>query len=220
MKVNAKLGGTTCKAIPKYKTVKKDGKVVTECSHPWYPQFQTKRIVVIGADVSHPSPGSPQGSMAALTMSMDKDMLRYAAGVQTNGYRKEIITKENIKALLVPMMQKWAGEVSNGAPPDYVFYFRDGVSEGQYQSVLQEEVMWMRYAIRDFVNPKWPKMPWTVIICSKRHHLRFFPVSDKKSTNGDVNGNPKPGTLIERDITHPFEYDFCKCSGICLPNGY
>ena len=42
-----------------------------------------------------------------------------------------------------------------------------------------------------------------VIVASKRHHIRFFPGSA-----GDKNGNPHPGTLVERDVTHPFEYDF------------
>lgn len=31
-------------------------------------------------------------------------------------------------------------------------------------------------------------------------------------TAGDRNGNAVPGTLVERDITHPFEYDFYLCS--------
>ena len=42
-----------------------------------------------------------------------------------------------------------------------------------------------------------------MIVASKRHHIRFFPGSA-----GDKNGNPHPGTLVERDVTHPFEYDF------------
>lgn len=29
---------------------------------------------------------------------------------------------------------------------------------------------------------------------------------------GDRNGNALPGTIVEHDITHPFEYDFCECS--------
>lgn len=47
---------------------------------------------------------------------------------------------------------------------------------------------------------------FTVVIAEKRHHIRFFPES------GDRNGNPLPGTLVEKDVTHPFEYDFYLCS--------
>lgn len=47
-------------------------------------------------------------------------------------------------------------------------------------------------------------------MCTKRHHLRFFP-NEGDNIASDKNGNAVPGTLVERDITHPFEYDFCKC---------
>lgn len=46
---------------------------------------------------------------------------------------------------------------------------------------------------------------FTVVICSKRHHFRFFPV-DKFAQ--DRNANPVPGTIVERDITHVDQYDF------------
>lgn len=53
------------------------------------------------------------------------------------------------------------------------------------------------------------KIKFTVIIAEKRHHIRFFPTGPPAS---DKNGNPVPGTLVERDVTHPFEYDFYLCS--------
>ena len=40
-------------------------------------------------------------------------------------------------------------------------------------------------------------------MASKRHHIRFFP-----GPAGDRSQNPLPGTLVEKDVTHPFEYDF------------
>lgn len=53
------------------------------------------------------------------------------------------------------------------------------------------------------------KIKFTVIVAEKRHHIRFFPTGPPAS---DKNGNPVPGTLVERDVTHPFEYDFYLCS--------
>ena len=46
-----------------------------------------------------------------------------------------------------------------------------------------------------------------MIIANKRHHIRLFP-RDGDMNSGDRNGNPLPGTLVERDVTHPYEYDF------------
>jgi eukaryotic translation initiation factor 2C len=53
------------------------------------------------------------------------------------------------------------------------------------------------------------QVKFTVVVASKRHHLRFFP-KEGDMRGGDRNGNALPGTLIERDVTHPFEYDFCE----------
>lgn len=55
------------------------------------------------------------------------------------------------------------------------------------------------------------QIKWVVVICTKRHHVRFFP-KDGDSSAGDRNGNAYPGTLVERDVTHPFQNDFYLCS--------
>lgn len=52
---------------------------------------------------------------------------------------------------------------------------------------------------------------WTVVVCTKRHHIRFFP-KEGDSQAADRNNNSLPGTLVERDITHPKEYDFYLCA--------
>ncbi|KAI9745991.1 MAG: hypothetical protein M1818_000672 [Claussenomyces sp. TS43310] len=192
MKLNAKLGGTTCKSVP---TAASKGP----------PSFFKVPTLIIGADVSHPSPGSPQASMAAITMSMDKDACRYAAAVQTNGIRVEMIHDANLASMIIPLLENWIKNVGNGQGPQHIYYFRDGVSEGQYLHVLDEEVVNMRAAIKKKFGPV--KIKFTVVIASKRHHIRIFP-KENDSVAGDRNANPHPGTLVERDVTHPFEYDF------------
>ena len=56
-------------------------------------------------------------------------------------------------------------------------YFRDGVSEGQYQHVIEQEVQDMKALIKT-ANPSL-NIPFVVIVASKRHHVRFFPESSK-----------------------------------------
>lgn len=88
MKVNAKLGGNSCKVVaPK--------------------PFFTVPTMILGADVSHPAPGSPMASMAALTMSFDQLACRYAAAVQTNGIRVEMITPSNLQTMFMPLFRNW-----------------------------------------------------------------------------------------------------------------
>ncbi|KAM0178275.1 hypothetical protein ACHAPF_003640 [Botrytis cinerea] len=191
MKVNAKLGGTTCKVAD------------SKPPKPFFP----RATMVIGADVSHATPGSPQSSMACLTMSMDSTACRYAAAVQTNGKRVEMISPDNINSMLIPLFKEWVSKVGKGSGPMHIYYFRDGLSEGQFEHVINQEVKNMKIALEKEFGPKAAAIRWTVTVCTKRHHLRFFP-KDNDMAAGDKNGNALPGTLVERDITHPFEYDF------------
>ncbi|EMC99960.1 hypothetical protein BAUCODRAFT_64185 [Baudoinia panamericana UAMH 10762] len=192
MKLNAKLGGSTGRAVGQ-----KSGGPTGLFTVP---------TVIFGADVSHSAPGGQTPSMAALTCSMDKLGIRYAAACETNGFRVEMITTDNINSMMKPMLQAWVQNVGGGKFPSRIIYFRDGVSEGQYQHVLQQEVHDMK-ALLKTADPNL-NIPFIVVVGSKRHHIRFFPEQGK----GDRNGNPLPGTLVETGVTHPFENDFYLCS--------
>jgi eukaryotic translation initiation factor 2C len=200
MKVNAKLGG--CTSITKSNVIPKVA-----------PKAGTIRTMVIGADVSHPAPGAgsdEKASFAAMTMSSDTSFTRYWAQCQTNGNRVEMVTTQNIQDHIGDMASKWMRTLGSGNPPERVFYIRDGVSEGQYAAVLNEEVRDMKETFRKLGAKQVPK--FTVIIAGKRHHIRFFPDQGK----GDRNGNPLPGTLVEAGCTSPFEFDFYLCSHVAI----
>lgn len=196
MKFNAKLGGSTSSSVP----------------HPssGFKKFNAP-TVFIGADVSHASPGSDQPSMAALTVSFDRFAARYAAGCQTNGRRVEMITERNMRIILGPLLQTWMTDVGGGRPPAQIYYMRDGVSEGQFIQVMQEEVPHLRGVLDKLSGGSW-NGKLTVVVASKRHHIRAFP----KGPDADQKGNPLPGTLIERDVTTPLEFDFYLYSHIAL----
>ncbi|KAL9105736.1 MAG: hypothetical protein Q9227_009124 [Pyrenula ochraceoflavens] len=195
MKFNAKLGGTTSQAAPDQQQGSKPFGAPT---------------MVIGADVSHPSPGSEAPSTAAITMSLDKFGGRYAAAIESNGKRVEMITEQNFKEMFAPLARHWAQNFG-GRCPQNVYYFRDGVSEGQYQHVLNIEVPRIRSVLSTINGSKW-EGKITVVICSKRHHIRVYP----SRNDADRNGNPLPGTLIEKDVTSPHEWDFYLYSHIAL----
>lgn len=109
-------------------------------------------LTIPGADVSHASPGSVQPSIAAITMSMDPDCLKYAAHVQSNGFRVEVISEENIRAGFMQLFKYWVDSARTG--PSHIYYFRDGVSEGQYKAILEDEVGHMKTAIYDMYKEK------------------------------------------------------------------
>jgi eukaryotic translation initiation factor 2C len=197
MKVNAKLGGVTSRISSKI-----NGDNIRPFS------------MIIGADVSHPTPGSSQPSMAAMTASLDSFGGRYMGACQTNGGNVEVISETNIREMLGPLITEWATTVGRGQYPKNIYYFRDGVSSGQFQHVLQQEIPIIKEILLQRSNGTWDGK-FTVVIASKRHHIRAFPNPSDKGV-ADKNGNPLPGVLIERDVTNPHEWDFFLYSHVAL----
>ncbi|RMZ87687.1 hypothetical protein DV736_g5076, partial [Chaetothyriales sp. CBS 134916] len=189
MKVNAKLGGCTSQVVPHPSSGFKSFSVPT---------------MIIGADVSHPSPGSQDASMAAITVSFDRHAGRYTSACQTNGHRVEVITENNWRNMLQPLVTEWVKSVGAGQLPQRLYYIRDGVSEGQFAHVMNQEVPHIKACLSAVANKQWTGN-LTVIVASKRHHVRAFPA---KGPASDQRGNPVPGCLIERDVTTPNEFDF------------
>lgn len=199
MKVNAKLGGSTCRAV---------GSVLQRVSVKNYQSIPT---MIVAADVSHAPPGSDGASMCAITCSMDANYAQYAAMCETNGFRVEVITTQNVEKLFGAMLRRWIDGPGNGRLPQRILYLRDGVSEGQYQHVLDQEVRDME-ALCKSISKAEPN--FTVVIAAKRHHIRFFPAGSTSQV--DRNGNPLPGTLVETGCTHPYEFDWYLNSHVAL----
>lgn len=193
MKVNAKLGGITNRLALRT-------------------PFFTEPTMVIGVDVSHGShgqggsgaPSTP--SMAAMTMSMDQAGVAYTSSCETNGYRVEVLSKSLINKIFPDMVKRWCQK--NNTAPAHVFYFRDGISEGEFQHILEQEIEEVRKVIEAV---KGGPVKITVIVATKRHHIRFFP-----GKTGDRYSNPLPGTVVEHEVTHPFHYDFYLCSHVAI----
>ncbi|CAG8449098.1 3430_t:CDS:10 [Funneliformis mosseae] len=183
LKMNVKLGG------------------MNSFLNPTQIPFITERpTILMGADVTHPAPGDTERpSIAALCASMDAKASRYAASIRVQAGRTEIIADlaNMVKELLKTFYQ------TCGRKPDRVLFYRDGVSEGQFGAVLKEEINAVRAACQALDITYKPTI--TFVVVQKRHHTRFFPLEKGDS---DRSGNCAPGTVVESEITHPFEFDF------------
>ncbi|VDL64861.1 unnamed protein product [Hymenolepis diminuta] len=91
----------------------------------------------------------------------------------------------------------------NNTLPTKILFYRDGVSEGQFSSVVEKELSAMQRACTKLRPGYQPG--FTFIIVQKRHHIRFLP------TEGGLI-NVKPGTIVDTNITHSREFDFYLCS--------
>ncbi|RLN81527.1 hypothetical protein BBO99_00003659, partial [Phytophthora kernoviae] len=182
MKVNTKLGGKNA-----------------VISGP-LPRVSASRTIIFGADVTHPSPmDKTRPSIAAVTASMDANFIRHASTIRAQGHRVEQIM--DLRGMVVELMKQFY-RATRGKPDRIVFY-RDGVSEGQFQMVVNYEVTAIRQACETLEKGYMP--PITFVVVQKRHNTRLFPDSSK---NADRSGNVKAGTVVDSGICHPIENDF------------
>jgi len=163
--------------------------------------------IVMGADVIHPAPGSEgRPSFTGVVANVDSASAKYIAETRVQVSRREMIDDlESMCERLIDMFRKYRSNVEKKAnsEPKRIIFYRDGVSEGQFQQVLEIEVPRLRRACQKLgINPP-PKI--TVIVVGKRHHVRFFPTSAESSDN---TGNCRAGTVVDRDVGHPTEFDF------------
>ncbi|CAB3376741.1 Hypothetical predicted protein [Cloeon dipterum] len=91
---------------------------------------------------------------------------------------------------------------NSGKYPSRIIFYRDGVSDGQFDMVLSSELVVMKKAFRTIGESYSPKI--TFLVVQKRHHTRFFP----NSGDGDKNGNVPAGFVVDNMITHPTDMDF------------
>lgn len=160
------------------------------------------KTMVVGIDVTHPSPGAAETapSVAAMVASTDKHMVQFPAAisVQTEA-RKEMV--DHIGELFKTRLKLW--QKKNQNLPENILVYRDGVSEGQYELMLRNELDQMRAACASVYGKKTPK--FTVVVVGKRHHTRFYPQSVAEA---DRSANPPCGTIVDSTITEARNWDF------------
>ncbi|XP_066392625.1 protein argonaute PNH1-like [Miscanthus floridulus] len=189
IKINAKFGGRNLEfANPKESL----------------PVVSIEPTIIFGADVTHPAAlDDTAPSIASVVASQDwPKVANYNGIARAQGHRKELIDglEDIVKELLLAFEER-----SKQRPKQLIFY-RDGVSEGQFKQVLEQEIPEIEKAWKARYNEK-PKI--TFIVVQKRHHTRLFP-NDRQWI--DRSGNILPGTVVDKNICHPTEFDFFLCS--------
>jgi eukaryotic translation initiation factor 2C len=185
-KMNAKLGGSNVEL------------------NDALPHFGGKgHVMFVGADVNHPgSRNVTSPSIAAVVATMNWPAAnRYAARVRPQVHRMERIM--NFGDMCLELVESYAR--LNNVLPENIVVFRDGVSEGQFEMVLNEELQDLKRALQ---KPKYSPTI-TLIVAQKRHQTRLFLESER---DGGPVSNVSPGTVVDTTIVHPFEFDFYLCS--------
>ncbi|KAL5794184.1 hypothetical protein ACOSP7_002778 [Xanthoceras sorbifolium] len=196
LKINSKLGGINSLLAMEHS------------SH--IPLIKDTPTLILGMDVSHGSPGrSDIPSIAAVVGSRCWPLIsRYRASVRTQSSKMEMIdalykplangTDDGIiRELLMDFYQ-----TSNQCKPKQIIVFRDGVSESQFNQVLNIELDQIVKAYQHLGEADVPK--FTVIVAQKNHHTKLF------QANGPE--NVPPGTVVDTKVVHPRNYDFYMCA--------
>ncbi|KAG6832703.1 hypothetical protein H0H92_012275 [Tricholoma furcatifolium] len=186
LKINAKLGGVNY--IPMGNAMAFLSKSAT---------------MIIGADVSHPAPGSSFPSISSLVASVDSRFSRYTASIRLQARRTEVI--EKFSEMFKIALQKF--HKRNQTLPVRIFVFRDGVSEGEFQIIIDKEVASMRGVLEEEYGKdtqRWPELNF--IIVGKRHHFRFFADRDGQDPKG--NGNLYSGFVVDRGSDEQKHLDY------------
>ncbi|KAK7322500.1 hypothetical protein VNO77_25881 [Canavalia gladiata] len=196
LKINAKLGGV-------------NSFLSAEDSHS-IPFVSSKPTLILGMDVCHGSPGrSDVPSIAAVVSSRYWPQIsRYRAAVRTQSSKVEMIqslfdpvSDTEDKGIIRELLKDFKN-TSGGMNPQQIIIFRDGVSESQFNQVLNIELDQIIEACKHSDKNWNPK--FTVIVAQKNHHTRFFHAESKE--------NVPPGTVIDKGICHPKNNDFYLCA--------
>ncbi|XP_059627107.1 protein argonaute MEL1-like isoform X2 [Cornus florida] len=207
LKINVKVGGRNT--------------VLLNAIQGRIPLVTDRPTIIFGADVAHPQPGEDSiPSIAAVVASMDwPEVTKYRGLVSAQLHRQEIIqdlyktTQDPTKGIVHGGMIRElliAFRRSTGHKPHRIIFYRDGVSEGQFSQVLLYEMDAIRRACASLEENYLP--PVTFVVVQKRHLTRLFPVDHSDRNSTDWSGNILPGTVVERVICHPTEFDFYLCS--------
>ena len=116
---------------------------------------------------------------------------------------------------MIARLRVWMSRNKNQLPENILIY-RDGILEGQYQLVLENELPSIRNACRQLYTPAQtqaglPKV--TIVVCGKRHHIRFYLT---KMEDADDKSNCQAGTIVDRGVTDSPTWDFYLQSHGCL----
>lgn len=188
LKVNLKAGGTNHKL--------KDS----------VPLVKEGKTMVVGYDVTHPtnlSGGSGDlPSLVGMVSSIDNDLGQWLPASWSQKSKQEMLDAV-LQQKFADRLRLWQKH-NRGQLPENLVIYRDGVSEGQFGQVLQNELPLMRQACTE-LYPGGKQPHFSIIVSVKRHQTRFYPTDEKRMT---ASRNIRSGTVVDRGVTLTKTWDF------------
>lgn len=120
-----------------------------------------------------------------------------------------------MESMVLERLEAWVKNAANQPQgstgprrlPSSILFYRDGLSDSQFDECVKTEVQAVENAFLELVrkhNQSNARLRLTFVVVGKRHHTRFFPkrVEDSHGAH-KINGNVRPGLLVNDIITTP-----------------
>ncbi|XP_034451144.1 piwi-like protein 1 [Hippoglossus hippoglossus] len=161
----------------------------------WSVEIPLKQLMIVGIDCYHDTTAGKR-SIGALVASLNQSMSRWFSKCVLQNKGQEIM--DGLKMALSAALKEYLK--FNNCLPSRIIVYRDGVGDGQLQTVVNYEIAQIIDCIKSMGQDYSPKL--SVVVVKKRISSRFF-----AHFNGKIN-NPPPGTVIDTEVTRPEWYDF------------
>lgn len=161
---------------------------------PWMIKFPMTGFMIVGFDVTHDTRDRSK-SVGAFVASMDlKEKVQFFSAVSIHSSGNE--ESENIAVHMVKALKAYLN--LHEYLPEKIFFYRDGVGDGQIEYVYNQEVKKLESTLANFYEGQGKAPPkLTFFIVNKRLNTRFFLKS------GSEVSNPVPGTVVDNTVTLP-----------------
>ncbi|KRX97473.1 Protein argonaute-1 [Trichinella pseudospiralis] len=198
----------------------KNGGVNNEISQsPLFSNMWLNRsMLFMGFDVNHPPALSRreresaevplEPSVVGAVCNCGRTQFDYRIRYRLQDARKEEIEREKVIGVVLEFLKEYQRNNGNTLPKSVIVY-RDGVSESQFEMVLQSEKASLQEAFSKFRRGYSPKL--TIVIVQKRHHTRFFKTHINPRDN-NLNQNIPAGTVVDTGPVSCRLFDFYLCS--------
>ncbi|KAF7881055.1 uncharacterized protein EAF02_006946 [Botrytis sinoallii] len=138
--------------------------------------------------------------MAGVVASFDSKFCHFAASARLQPNNAEVL---HLSGMVKERLQLYQ-EKNGGNLPLNILFYRDGVSESQFGMVLTQELPQIDKACKEFTEKQGkPDVRVTLLVVTKRHHNRFFPLNLEKNTE-----NISGGLVVDKHIMNPNQMSF------------
>ncbi|XP_076285684.1 argonaute 3 [Lasioglossum baleicum] len=163
----------------------------------WALAIPMDNCMICGIDVYHGGIGqSTKGSVAGFVASLDKLLTTWHSKICLQGRHQELV--DMLQVCMISALKAYYKH--NKRYPDRIIVYRDGVGDGQIDTVAQYEVKQLLATFKNIEPSYQPTL--TIIVVHKRINTRLF----AKNPRGLE--NPIPGTIVDTCITRSNVYDF------------